>query len=54
VQAKSLRVYRDKYAPELSVRFSLLGRELNSGLLNIPLYESFLFSKLVHRALLPN
>jgi predicted AAA+ superfamily ATPase len=45
VQAKSLKVYREKYKPTLSVRFSLLGSELNAGLLSIPLYEIFLFTK---------
>jgi predicted AAA+ superfamily ATPase len=47
VHAKSLKVYREKYKPELSVRLSLLGRELNNGLLNLPLYEIFLFDRLV-------
>jgi len=45
VKAKSLRVYRDKYRPELSVRFSLKNLEYNNGLLNIPLYYAFLFEK---------
>jgi predicted AAA+ superfamily ATPase len=50
VHAKSLKVYREKYKPTLAVRFSLRERELNAGLLNIPLYESFLFTKLVERS----
>lgn len=41
VYAKSLRIYREKYQPELAVRMSLRGLEENEGLLNIPLYESF-------------
>ena len=49
VHAKSLKVYRDKYHPELSVRLSLRGREFNDGLLNLPLYEIFLFNVLVER-----
>ena len=43
VYAKSLKLFRNKYQPKLAVRFSLLAREYNNGLLNIPLYESFLF-----------
>jgi len=42
VYAKSLRVYREKYHPELAVRMSLKALEDNDGLLNIPLYESFI------------
>jgi predicted AAA+ superfamily ATPase len=52
VQAKSLKVYRKKYNPELSIRLSLLGREYNNGLLNIPLYEIFLFDNLVENAIM--
>ena len=43
VKAQSLKVYRENYNPELSIRFSLLPLEENNGLLNIPLYYSFLF-----------
>ncbi|MDR1792713.1 MAG: ATP-binding protein [Bacteroidales bacterium] len=43
VKAQSLKVYREKYSPELLIRFSLLPLEENNGLLNIPLYYSFLF-----------
>ena len=43
VKAQSLKVYRERFKPELSVRFSLLPLENNAGLLNIPLYYSFLF-----------
>ena len=47
VKAKSLRVYREKYKPELAVRFSMKPVEHNNGLLNIPLYEAWLFDDLV-------
>jgi len=47
VKAQSLRVFRNKYSPELSIRFSLKGLEYNDGLLNIPMYYSFLFNDLV-------
>jgi len=43
VKAQSLKVYRQNYNPELSIRFSLLPLKENDGLLNIPLYYSFLF-----------
>lgn len=47
VKAKSLRVYRDRYQPELAVRFSMKGLERNGGLLNMPLYLTWLFDELV-------
>lgn len=43
VKAKSLQIFRQKYNSELSIRFSLLPLKENNGLLNIPLYYSFLF-----------
>lgn len=50
VQAKSLKIYREEYQPELAVRMSLKGLEKNDGLLNIPLYESFIAEKLIEEA----
>jgi predicted AAA+ superfamily ATPase len=47
VKAKSLKIYRGKYQPALSIRFSLLDLDYNEGLLNIPLYYSFLFNELL-------
>jgi hypothetical protein len=47
VKAKSLKVYREKYSPVLSIRFSMKDIEYNSGLLNIPLYQIWLFENLV-------
>jgi len=47
VKGQSLRVFRNKYRPDLSIRFSLKGLEYNDGLLNIPLYYSFLFNDLI-------
>jgi uncharacterized protein len=38
LQAKSLKSYREKYSPPLSIRTSLSDYQLESGLLNIPLY----------------
>ena len=49
VKAQSLRVYRNKYHPELSVRFSLKNLEYNEGLLNIPLYYSFLLKDFINQ-----
>jgi hypothetical protein len=47
VKGQSLRVFRNKYNPELSLRFSLKGLESNEGVLNIPLYYSFLLNDLL-------
>ena len=47
VKGKSLRVYRERYQPELSIRCSMRDIEYNDGLLNIPLYQSWLLDELV-------
>ncbi len=47
IQAKSLKIYRNRYSPPLSIRFSLRELDYQSGLLNIPLYKSFLASQLI-------
>lgn len=39
-KAKSLKIFRDTYHPELSVRFSLKPFEYNDGLLNLPIYTA--------------
>lgn len=54
VKAKSLRIYREKYSPALAVRMSLKDLSLDDGLLNIPLYESFLSGQLIRSQLLSN
>ena len=41
LQAKSLRVYRDRYHPKLAIRTSLSNLRLDDGLLNIPLFALF-------------
>lgn len=38
LQAKSLKVYRDKYSPKLSVRVSMADYEQQEGLISLPLY----------------
>ena len=47
MNAKSLRLYRDRYAPALAIRASLLPYERNgeARLLNIPLYMLFALEK---------
>lgn len=49
VKAQSLRVYWNKYHPELSIRFSLKNLEYNEGLLNVPLYYSFLLKDIINQ-----
>lgn len=39
LQAKSLKSFRQKYEPKISIRTSLVDYEENSGLFNIPLYD---------------
>lgn len=39
VHAQSLKVFREKYAPEIAVRTSLKQFRINDKLLNLPLYE---------------
>ncbi len=38
LKAKSLASYRQKYQPQISMRASLAGFEINNGLYNVPLY----------------
>ena len=38
LQAKSLKTYREKYAPTMSVRISMSDYKTEDGLLNLPLY----------------
>jgi hypothetical protein len=39
LQAKSLKSFRQKYTPNISIRTSLADYEKNTGLVNIPLYD---------------
>ena len=41
LQARSLKVYRDRYSPKLAIRTSLANLRLDNGLLNIPLFALF-------------
>ena len=37
-QSKALKMYREKYAPEVSVRTFIAGFKIEDGLVNLPLY----------------
>jgi len=41
LQARSLKIYRERYNPELSIRTSLSNLRFDDGLLNIPLFALF-------------
>ncbi len=47
VKSRSLKVYREKYLPEVSVRTSMLNLKNDEGLLNIPLYMFWTIEKLI-------
>ncbi|KAA6332594.1 hypothetical protein EZS27_018912 [termite gut metagenome] len=47
VKAKSLKQFREKYAPKISVRFSLKDTNLDGNLLNISLYYTPVFELLL-------
>ena len=47
-KSKSLKIYRDKYNPHKSIRFSLLKYVEQDWLVNIPLYLVFCFDEILH------
>ncbi|MDR2621328.1 MAG: AAA family ATPase [Dysgonamonadaceae bacterium] len=47
VKAKSLKIFIEKYAPKISVRFSLKNTRLDNDILNISLFNSFLYENLL-------
>ena len=47
VNAKSLKQFREKYLPKISVRFSLKETRLDDNFLNISLYHSPIFDSLL-------
>ncbi|MCR5762735.1 MAG: AAA family ATPase [Treponema sp.] len=47
VHAQSLKVFRNKYTPKVSVRTSLRDIKLDDGLLNLPLYELFNLTRIL-------
>lgn len=48
LQAKSLKVYREKYQPEKSIRTSLADFEINNGLYNVPLFMVGKFDEILN------
>ncbi len=49
VKSRSLNVYRQKYNPEISVRYSLRNLQMKDGLINIPLFLADYTSKLLRK-----
>lgn len=47
LQAKSLKVYREKFEPEVSIRTSLANFEISNGLYNIPLFMAGKFDEIL-------
>jgi predicted AAA+ superfamily ATPase len=47
VKAKSLKQFREKYLPKISIRFSLKETKFDDNLLNISLYHSPFFDFLL-------
>ncbi len=47
LQAKSLKVYREKFEPEISIRTSLADFEINNGLYNVPLFMANKFDEIL-------
>ena len=48
LQAKSLKFYREKFTPQISVRTSLADYEINNGLLNVPLFMINKLDKIIN------
>jgi predicted AAA+ superfamily ATPase len=51
VKSKSLRIFREKYLPKISIRFSLKNTRLDNDLLNISLFSIFLCVNLLDYSL---
>jgi len=49
VQSKSLRVYAEKYKPELKLRFSLKNLQYEKGLLNLPIFYADYFTEFIEK-----
>jgi len=50
LQARSLKVYREKYDTKIAIRSSLSNLRFDEGLLNIPLYAFFNFKRYIDEA----
>lgn len=51
LKAKSLKTYRDKFSPPVSVRTSMADYRVEEGLINLPLYAIGEFASVVSKAL---
>lgn len=51
LKAKSLKTYRDKFSPPVSVRSSMADHRVEEGLVNLPLYAMGEFASVVSKAL---
>lgn len=51
LKAKSLKTYRDKFSPPVSVRTSMADHRVEEGLVNLPLYAIGEFASVVSEAL---
>lgn len=49
LKSRSLRIYREKYKPALSIRTSLGNLRMDDGLLNIPLYMLWTLEKIIKK-----
>jgi predicted AAA+ superfamily ATPase len=41
IRAKSLKIYRERYEPRISIRTSLANLRFDGGILNVPLFALF-------------
>jgi hypothetical protein len=51
LHAKSLRVYIEKYKPDISIRTSLRNLQYSEGLINIPLFVFFELISIISKTL---
>jgi len=49
LKSRSLRIYREKYKPEIAIRTSLGNLRMDDGLLNIPLYMLWTMEKIIRK-----
>ena len=47
LQAKSLKSYREKFSPKISIRTPLADYEEHNSLINLPLYDIGNFEKII-------
>lgn len=49
LKSRSLRIYREQYKPEISIRTSLGNLRMDDGLLNLPLYMLWTMEKIIRK-----